>query len=213
MIQKTVLLLIVLFSATSLKAQENKKGILAVKKIGLLFNSGNENNILFNDKDYYFQTKVLKIQAFYTLGKWKNIDFELIVQPQIQSIKHQLINEQFVLPTEEHYLEKRTEFTRLKNLNLYAVELGFVLRKKILKKVHIQATIGLGIASINKRTERLAKGFTFIENAALGISYQTSNTTFLYIGSSIGHISNLNFKSPNSGYNILGYEIGLSFIL
>lgn len=79
--------------------------------------------------------------------------------------------------------------------------------------MHIQAIVGLGVASINKRTERLARGFTFIENAALGITYQTSNTTTLYIGSSIGHVSNLNFKSPNSGYNILGYEIGLSFIL
>jgi hypothetical protein len=213
MIQKTVLLLIVLLSASCLKAQEKKKGILGVKKIGLLYSNGNENNILFNDKDYYFQTKVLKLQAFYTLGKWRNINFELIVQPQIQSIKHQLINEQFVVPSEENYLAKRTEFTTLKNLNLYAVELGFVLEKKILKKVHIQAIVGLGVASINKRTERLARGFTFIENAALGITYQTSNTTTLYIGSSIGHVSNLNFKSPNSGYNILGYEIGLSFIL
>lgn len=130
MIQKTVLLLIVLLSASCLKAQEKKKGILGVKKIGLLYSNGNENNILFNDKDYYFQTKVLKLQAFYTLGKWKNIDFELIVQPQIQSIKHQLINEQFVLPTEEHYLEKRTEFTRLKNLNLYASNWELYCKKK-----------------------------------------------------------------------------------
>ena len=130
MIQKTVLLLIVLLSASCLKAQEKKKGILGVKKIGLLYSNGNENNILFNDKDYYFQTKVLKLQAFYTLGKWRNINFELIVQPQIQSIKHQLINEQFVVPSEENYLAKRTEFTTLKNLNLYAVELGFVLEKK-----------------------------------------------------------------------------------
>ena len=98
-------------------------------------------------------------------------------------------------------------------MHLYAIEFGVALKKKLLKKVDVLATIGLGIATITERTERLAKGFTFIENGALGISFQTSNTTFLYLGSSIGHISNLNFKSPNSGYNVLGYEIGFSYQL
>ena len=135
------------------------------------------------------------------------------MQPRIHSIQHQLINEQFVLPSEENYLEKRIEFTTPKNMHLYAIEFGVALKKKLLKKVDILATIGLGIATITERTERLAKGFTFIENGALGISFQTSNTTFLYLGSSIGHISNLNFKSPNSGYNVLGYDIGFSYQL
>jgi hypothetical protein len=31
--------------------------------------------------------------------------------------------------------------------------------------------MGLGIATIGTRTERLTKGFAFIENATLGLSY------------------------------------------
>ena len=113
----------------------------------------------------------------------------------------------------KHYEEKRTEYTTLKTIHLYAFELGFIMQRRIIQKLKIQASIGLGVASINKRTERLAKGFTFIENGALGFSYQTSVRTFLYVGGNVGHVSNLNFKLPNSGFNILGYEIGFSYIL
>ena len=39
--------------------------------------------------------------------------------------------------------------------------------------------MGLGIAAVNTRTERLDKGFTFTENASLGLSYNLVDTTFL----------------------------------
>lgn len=135
------------------------------------------------------------------------------MQPQIQFLKHQLFNEYFVLPTEENFEEKIKEFTTPKKMNLYALELGFTIKKELLKKLDVLATFGLGIATIDTRTERLAKGFTFIENFSLGFSYKTSKKTILYLGSNIGHVSNLNFKSPNGGYNVLGLEIGVSFLL
>ncbi|MCG1036944.1 acyloxyacyl hydrolase [Polaribacter sp. DS7-9] len=96
---------------------------------------------------------------------------------------------------------------------LYAFELGFILKKKVINKLDFQATLGLGVASISKRTERLAKGFTFIENGSLGLSYQTTNKTFLYVGSNIGHVSNFDTQKPNNGFNIVGLEIGFSYLL
>ena len=107
-----------------------------------------------------------------------------------------------MLPNEENYQQKRIEFTSEKTMYLYAFELGFVVKTKLLKKLDLQATIGLGMATISKRTERLAKGFTFIENGSLGLSYQTSNKTFLYLGSNIGHVSNFNLKSLRSFSNL-----------
>ncbi|MFY0604237.1 MAG: acyloxyacyl hydrolase [Flavobacteriaceae bacterium] len=79
------------------------------------------------------------------------------------------------------------------------------------KKLHTEITVGLGFAYIDTRTERLAKGFTFIENGSLGISYQTSDKTSIYIGGNIGHVSNFEFQQPNDGYNVLGYEIGFRY--
>ncbi|QOD62414.1 acyloxyacyl hydrolase [Polaribacter haliotis] len=98
-------------------------------------------------------------------------------------------------------------------MHLYAFELGFAIKKKIFKKVDFQLTVGLGVGTIDTRTERLAKGFTFIENGSLGFSYKTSTNTYLYLGSNIGHISNFNTQKPNNGYNIVGFEIGFSYRL
>ncbi len=205
------LLIFLLFYSILSSAQESKKGILNVKKIGFLYNNANEHNFLFNDLDYNYTTDTYKLQAFYNLGKWKSLDFELTIQPQYQVIKHQLINEQFVLPSEENYQEKRTEFTTPKTIHLYAFELGFLIKKQLLKKLDFIVTIGLGLATIDTKTERLAKGFTFIENGSLGLSYQTSKKTFLYLGSNIGHVSNFDTKKPNNGYSFLGFEIGISY--
>ncbi len=204
-----MLLFVVLLSFS----QEKKKTSLKPYKVGFLYNFGVNENFIFNDVDYTYSTNTYKTQAFYKLGSWKNIDIEMIVQPQIQFLKHQLINEQFVTPDQENYLEKRTEFTKAKTLNLYGVELGFAAKKKVSEKLDIQGTISLGFSFIDKRTERLAKGFTFIENFSLGFSYKTLKNCYLYLGTNFGHVSNLNFQKPNDGYNILGLEIGYSYIL
>tara|TARA_B100000795_G_C22717670_1_gene406145 strand:- start:156 stop:797 length:642 start_codon:yes stop_codon:yes gene_type:complete len=204
-----MLLFVVLLSFS----QEKEKTSLKPYKVGFLYNFGVNENFIFNDVDYTYSTNTYKTQAFYKLGSWKNIDIEMIVQPQIQFLKHQLINEQFVTPDQENYLEKRTEFTKAKTLNLYGMELGFAAKKKVSEKLDIQGTISLGFSFIDKRTERLAKGFTFIENFSLGFSYKTLKNCYLYLGTNFGHVSNLNFQKPNDGYNILGLEIGYSYIL
>ena len=193
------LFITLLIGFTSIAAQDSKKGLFNIKKIGFLYNNANDKNFIFDDKDFSYSTNTYKLQAFYDLGTWKSLKFELILQPQMQILEHQLLNKQFVLPTEENYQEKRTEFTTPKTMHLYAFELGFVIKKKILNKLDYLMKMGLGLATINTRTERLAKGFTFIENASLGLSYNLVETTFLFIGSNIGHVSNLDTQKPNKG--------------
>ena len=214
LVMKSVFLfgLLIFFSCLS-NAQESKKGIQNIKKIGFLYNNENEKNFIFDDEDYSYTTNKLKLQAFYNLGKWKSLDFELILQPQVQVLRHQLINEQFVLPSEENYQEKRIEFTTPKTIYLYAFELGFVMKKEVIEKLNFLITIGLGVATIDTRTERLAKGFTFIENGSLGFTYKTSDKILLYLGSNIGHVSNFDTKRPNNGYSFVGFEIGFSYLL
>lgn len=204
-------LFILFFSFLSTSSQETKNSVYNIKKIGFLYNNANDKNFLFDDKDFSYSTNTYKLQFFYDLGKWRSLNFELTVQPQIQFLKHQLNNEYFILPTEENFEQKIKEFTTPKNMNLYALEIGFIMKKEVLKKLDILTTIGLGIATIDTRTERLAKGFTFIENFSLGLSYESFRNTFVYIGTNLGHVSNLNFKQPNGGYNLLGLEIGISY--
>jgi hypothetical protein len=208
-----LLFFIVLFSPLSSASQASKRGILKLKKIGFLYTNAASNNFIFEDKDFTYTTNTYKLQAFYKLATYKSLEFELILQPQIQVLSHQLYNRFFVLPTEENFQEKIKEFTTAKTMHLYAFELGFSLKKELLKKLDVVLTAGLGLATIDTRTERLAKGFTFIENASLGVSYELATKAFLYVGTAIGHVSNFDTKRPNNGYSFVGFELGFSYLI
>ena len=204
------LLIILLFISATIVCQ-SKTNKLKPAKIGVLYNYGANENFIFDDPDYTYTTKTIKAQAFYELASWKKLNFELIVQPQIQFLNHQLLNKWFVTPDQDNVQEKIAEFTQPKKMNLYGVEFGFVVKKKLISKLDIQGGISLGFNYIDTRTERLAKGFTFTENFSLGFSYNVFKKSFIYLGTNFGHVSNLDFQKPNDGYNILGIDIGYSF--
>ena len=195
----------------SMNAQEKSK--LIPYKIGVLYNYGNEKNFLFNDKDYYYKTNTIKVQLFYKLTQFNNFKIDLIFQPQVQFLKHQLLNIHFVRPEEENYLQKRETYTQLKNMNLYSFETALSIRREVFTKLDLQFSIGLGLSYIDTQTERLAKGFTFIENFSLGFHYKTTTKSSVYLGTNFGHVSNLNFSKPNSGYDVLGIEVGITYQL
>lgn len=192
---------------------QEKANRLKPVKIGALYNFGTNENFIFDDPDYTYTKHTIKAQFFYELVRWKKLNFELIVQPQIQFLQHQLLNPFYVTPDQDNFREKIAEFTQPKNMNLYGIEFGFVTKRTLLKKLDIQGGISLGFNYINTRTERLAKGFTFNENFSLGFSYNILKSTFLYVGTNFGHVSNLDFQRPNDGYNILGIEVGISYAL
>lgn len=202
-----------LFLLFSLCIYSQEKAKLKPDKIGFLINYGSEDNFIFNDTDYTYESVAIKGQAFYKLKNWKNLQLHLIVQPQVQFISHQLLNEQYITPDQEDYINKRIEFTAKKHLQMYGLEFGFGFSKKVTETLALYSTISLGFNYIDTRTERLAKGFTFLENFSLGLSRKVNEVSSLYLGCNFGHISNLNFKLPNDGYNILGLEIGYNFIL
>ena len=211
---KLKILIIIIFLSYYQAYSQKEKSVITPYKIGFLYNNATNENFINNDPDYNYTTNTYKLQAFYKLGIWKGLNIELIAQPQVQFLNHELLNEQFVLPSEDDYVNKRKEFTKPKTMNLYGIEFGLAAKKQLSKKLDLQGTLSLGFNYIDTRTERLAKGFTFIENFSLGLSYQTFKDSFLYVGTNIfGHVSNLNFQKPNDGYNIFGLEIGYSIKL
>lgn len=210
--QKILFVLLFSFSWV-VNAQKEKKIILKPQKIGFLYNNANEKNFLFDDTDYYYHTNTFKVQAFYNLGYWQTFQFQLVVQPQVQIITHQLLNKYFVLNTEKQFLENRILFTTKKKMNLYGLELGFLMQKEIANKLFAIVQIGIGVAAIDTATERLAKGFTFLENLSVGFTFDTSTKTSIYLGGNIGHVSNFETQQPNSGYSFLGFEVGISYKL
>ena len=112
-------------------AQSEKDISRKLKKVDLVFNSAKQNNFLFLDKDYDYKTNLLKFQFYYDLNLHEKWDFNLVVQPQLQFIQHQLLNEQFMTPDKPNYLFYREKFTQNKSISLFAFELGFQLRTNL----------------------------------------------------------------------------------
>ena len=79
------LFITLLIGFTSIAAQDSKKGLFNIKKIGFLYNNANDKNFIFDDKDFSYSTNTYKLQAFYDLGTWKSLKFELILQMQFKS--------------------------------------------------------------------------------------------------------------------------------
>ena len=191
----------------SLVNSQEKKINSSLNKVGFLFSSAKQNNILFFDKDYDYKTNVYKFQLFYSIQNGENWDVNLILQPQFQKAQHQLLNEQFITPDEEDFEFLREKFTQKKDISLYAFEVALQLRKSIIKNISFEASLGLGAGYLSLESERLAKGFTFIENVSLGLAHKINKSEF-FLATTVGHVSNFNIQKPNSGYNILGFELG-----
>lgn len=193
--------------------QNISKRLFSPEKIGLEYTQANEKSFLFDDPDYFYKSNIIKLQFYYPIKKWRGFDFTLIAQPQYQFIKHQLYNEQFVLPTEENYLEKRVKYTKLKKLSITALEFTIDAKKKILKNTNFFIQFGLGFAIIDTSTERLIGGFTFLENLNTGIEVLLNTKIAIRLHAGIGHVSNLNFQLPNAGYNMFNSGLSIQYKL
>lgn len=211
MSKEKIFFLIFLYVTISLYGQKSSKSFFTPTTYGIQFSQGNENNFLFDDADYFYRTNTIKGQLYFPITNLKTIEIYLIVQPQVQFIKHQLYNEYFVRPEENNYQEKRQRFTQLKNLSITALEISLEVKQQLFKKLSVFLQAGLGFGYIDTETERLAKGFTFIENGNLGLDFQINSKIAIQFFGGLGHVSNFNFQSPNSGYNIFNTGFGFQY--
>ena len=204
-------LTIALFLCNSLFGfAQQKKSLVKPTSIGIYYGLGNEHNFIFDDTDYLYKTQYLKASFNYALNGEK-YKWSLAVQPQVHFLKHQLLNKFFVQPFQENFEENRIIFTKLKSMRLYVVTFEINIRRKILKKTEVLAFFAVGPGIIDTQTERLAKGFTFIENLGIGIRYELLNDFFVEFKPNFNHVSNARLQLPNSGYNVLNLEFGLSW--
>lgn len=203
------LLIFLILASVSFGQEEQKFKLL---KSGFQINRNDRDNFYFSNKDYSFSIYSIKFQRFYEVKKFKNWAFNIVLQPQFQYIEHKLLNKFFIRPDDFNgdYLAYREKLTQLKNFSFYAIELGFQLTRPLYKTLNFEFTAGLGAGYIDFSTERVARGFTFVENLSIGLSKTFTNNE-IYLGLVFNHISNFGIQKPNSGYNTIGYEFGYRF--
>jgi len=204
MLLKRIFFILVLFAVMHLKAQEKSSKY----RIGLSYGFGSE----FSNTDYTFENHFYKAQFYYEIKETRNFRYEILVQPEINFGKHQLLNFYFVKPETPNYQQKRDEYTRLKDVREYVLNCGFLVRKPIGKVCSFYVLGSVGPLITDTETERMSKGFAFADVLALGFTVDYNKLRF-DIRPSVRHVSNAGLGSSNAGYNTKNIEFGISYQL
>ncbi|MFW0737025.1 acyloxyacyl hydrolase [Flavobacterium sp. T12S277] len=204
MSRKLLLFLIIFFGVFKVSGQVKKEKLA----LGVNYGFGSE----FNNRNYTFTNQFYKIELYYRVKETRHFQFEILIQPEVNFGRHQLLNFYFVKPEEPDYLEKREEYTKLKDVHEYVLNLGFLVRKPIGKVFSVYALGSIGPLITDRDTERLSAGFAFADVFALGFSVQAEQLRF-DIRSGIRHVSNAGLNSENAGFNTRNIEFGISYCL
>jgi len=201
---KKIGIIVLMLLCWSIKAQEKENRFA----VGFNYGFGSE----FKNRNYTFENHFYKGQIQYLLKKTKHFQYEILVQPEVNFGKHQLLNFYFVKPDTPDYLEKRAEYTKLKNVHEYVLNLGFLFRKPVNQMVSIYVLVSVGPMITDTETERMSDGFAFADVAAFGLSLKIEKLQ-LDIRPSIRHVSNAGLGADNAGYNTRNIEFGVLYSL
>ncbi|QSW89980.1 acyloxyacyl hydrolase [Flavobacterium endoglycinae] len=200
MVRKLLLVFLLLCCVKNI-AQDRKPRFA----LGFNYGFGSE----FSNTDYTFTNHFYKVQLYYTIKETRNFKYEILVQPEINFGKHQLLNFYFVKPETPNFEEKRAEYTKLKDVREYVLNLGFLIRKPISKTCSFYVLGSVGPMITDTETERMSEGFAFADVFAIGFSFKVNKIAF-DIRSEVRHVSNAGLGSKNAGYNTKNIEFGVS---
>ncbi len=173
-------------------------------RIGIGYGFGNE----IKNRNYSYSNCYYKLQFYKVVKETKNFSYELVIQPEINFASHQLLNLYYVTPDEENYIQKRDQYTKLKNIKEYALGIGLCMRKSISSTISCYVLASVGPMITDTETERLSKGFAFSDVLAIGFSLRVDKLLF-DIRPSIRHVSNAGLSNSNAGFNTHNIEFGL----
>ncbi|WP_146126683.1 acyloxyacyl hydrolase [Nonlabens agnitus] len=211
-IQTTVLFLICLLIAQLAIAQietvANDKG----KRIGLNLGYSQQDRPPFNDEDYAHITRSIKIQLAQKVWKKDRQALEILIEPSVYYVNHQLLNLFFIKPDKPNFEAQRALFTQNRSYEEYALNLGLSYSYNLTYDLLAYGLVSIGPMTATADTERQKKGFSFSDVLGAGMRYRIENLSF-DLRFSLRHVSNANLRSPNNGHNSAGVELGFSYHL
>ena len=203
--KKTLFLIVIVLQLCTLcYSQEKNKNF----RVGFNLGFGTE----IKNSDFTYTNQYYKLQLYYKLKKTNWFEYEILLQPEVNFATHQLINEYFVKSNEFNFQQKRDDYTKLKNIREYILNIGFVVRKPLTNTFSIYVLASIGPLIIDTETERLAKGFAFSDVLALGLTLQTKAFS-VDLRPSLRHLSNAGLQGSNAGFNTKNIELGITFPL
>ena len=145
-------------------------------------------------------------------GVKRQQSLEVVIEPSVYFVNHQLLNLFFIKPTEPNFEEQRELFTQKRSYEEYALNLGLSYAYEFTNQVSIYGLLSVGPMIATADTERQRKGFSFSDILGMGAHY-TLNPVIIDIRFTLRHVSNANLNAPNNGHNTAGFELGVSYKL
>lgn len=204
MIKKVLFFSVCFFVLMQIKGQQKNDKF----RVGIGYGLGSE----FNNRNYTFTNRFYKAQLYYQVKDSRNFQYEILMQPEINFGKHQLLNLYFVKPETPNFEQKRIEYMKLKDVREYVLNFGFVIRKPIAKFYSCYVLGSVGPLITDTETERMSKGFAFADVLAIGFTADCDQFRF-DVRPSVRHVSNAGLGSSNAGYNTKNIEFGISYRL
>lgn len=171
---------------------------------GLSYGNGSE----FSNTDYTYSNNYIQGQVYYTLNPGNKWEYQVALQPEMNFARHRLKNLYFVTPNDPRYIEKREEYTRLKDIREYILNVAFFVRRNFGENFSIYAMGNVGPMITDTETERLTKGFAFCDVFAIGITYKIGDI-ILDIRPNVRHTSNAGLQQSNAGFNTRNIAFGV----
>ncbi|PZR23090.1 MAG: hypothetical protein DI539_03985 [Flavobacterium psychrophilum] len=198
------ILIVMLLCCAGLYAQETEKQTSRFA-VGLAYGNGGE----FNNTDYTYINSYVQGQLYYTLNPGKRWEFQVALQPEVNSARHRLKNYYFVKPEDgTNYEQKREAYMKLKDINEYILNVAFFARYNITKDFSMYAMGNVGPMITDTETERLTKGFAFCDVFAIGATYKFGNIA-LDVRPNVRHTSNAGLQNSNAGFNTKNIQFGV----
>lgn len=197
--RRYALILLLLFSATY--AQDGKRNI----SLGLYYGFGKD----IKNKNYTYSSHYFKFQFCNTLRESNKMKYELLLQPQVDFVEHQLLNPYYIASDVPYYLEKREKYGKLKSIRNYSLNFGLIVSKPLSKILNVFVLASIGPMITDTETERLSKGFAFSNVLSFGVSVKIYNSIFEF-RPNFNHLSNAGLQNVNNGFNSLNLEFGLN---
>jgi len=200
MLKKVIITLLLYSTIVNAQQEENNSRF----SIGLSYGAGSD----FENTDYTYSNSYIQGQVYYSLNPGKKWEYHVALQPEINFARHRLKNLYFVTPDDPHYIEKREEYTQLKDIREYILNVAFFARRNFGENFSIYAMANVGPMITDTETERLTEGFAFCDVFAIGITYQIGDV-ILDIRPNVRHTSNAGLQQSNAGFNTHNIAFGV----
>ncbi len=181
-------------------------------RLGVHLGYSQQDIFPFGDEDYSHTSRYIKLQIGKPIWEKQRQSLEVLIEPSVYFVEHQLLNLFFIKPSHPNFQENRALFTQNRSYQEYALNLGLIYAYDLNENFKTYGLISVGPMTATADTERQRKGFSFSDVLGLGMRYELGKWNY-DIRFTLRHVSSANLRRPNNGHNSAGFELGFSYNL